>query len=85
MLVKDVIAAVTPAITSVSVVFVQDTYGTNFEQVFAQNFSPTGSTNKTNLAPYTDTSASSLMGVVDAVTNITAIKLPERDGSAYHG
>jgi ABC-type branched-subunit amino acid transport system substrate-binding protein len=68
VLAKNVIGSVMPVITSVSVVFIQDTYGTNFEQAFAANFSPMGSTNKTNLAPYPDTSASSLMGVVSAVT-----------------
>jgi branched-chain amino acid transport system substrate-binding protein len=68
VLAKDVIGSVMPVITSVSVVFIQDTYGTNFEQAFAANFSPMGSTNTTNLAPYADTTPSSLSTVVDMVT-----------------
>jgi branched-chain amino acid transport system substrate-binding protein len=52
VLAKNVIASVTPAVTSVSVVYINDTYGLGLSQAFQTNFSPTGSTNTTSLAPY---------------------------------
>jgi branched-chain amino acid transport system substrate-binding protein len=50
VLAQQVIGAVTPAITSVSVVYINDTYGLGLQNVFQANFS-----GKTNLAPYDPT------------------------------
>jgi ABC-type branched-subunit amino acid transport system substrate-binding protein len=50
VLAKNVVASVTPAITSVSVVYINDSYGLGLSQAFQMNFSGT-----TNLAPYSAT------------------------------